>query len=100
MVYASAHLESDGTHVRVVVNNRIRLFFPIMFGSVSVVAVILVAVAAGGGGEPNFVVLAGGLSAVAAAVWRSLRKTARDTLDKLDRIVAALSRLLDRESAS
>ncbi len=100
VVYASAHPEGDGTRVRVVVKNRSRLLLPIMFGSMSVVVVILVAVAAGGGGEANYFVLAGGLSAVGAAVWGSLRKTARDTLDKLDRIVGALSRLLDRESAS
>ncbi len=100
VVHASAHREGDGTRVRVVVKNRIRLFFPLMFGSMGVVAVILLAVLAAGGGEPNLVVLAVGLSAVAATVWRSLKRTARDTLDKLDRIVGALSRLFDRESAS
>jgi hypothetical protein len=96
-VFVSAHVDGDGTRIRVVVDNRSRLVMPLVLASSGTMVVVIVA---GGGGIEPTVVLGVGMAAVTGLVWRSIRKTAQRTLNTLDDVVDALSRYVRGTDAS
>jgi hypothetical protein len=105
-VYISAHPDGDGTRIHVVVDNRSRLFLPIILAPLGTLMVIAVAVGLGGTG-PNdpttmlpWFVLGGGVTAVAGLLWRSVKKTAQRTLRTLDGLVGVLTSYASRKDGS
>jgi hypothetical protein len=105
-VYISAHPDGDGTRIQVVVDNRSRLFLPIILAPLGTLMVIVVAVGLGGTGPSDpttmlpWFVLGGGVTTVAGLVWRSVKKTAQRTLRTLDGLVGVLTSYASRKDAS
>jgi hypothetical protein len=105
-VFVSAHVDGDGTRIRVMVDNRGRLVLPFVLASAGIMLVVIVAVGAGptGPGEPAtglpWLVLGAGLATVTGLVWRSIRKTAQRTLRTLDDLIDVLSRYVRGGDAS
>ncbi len=104
-VFVSAHLDGDGTRIRVVVDNRSRLIMPLVLASAGTMLVVIVAGGAGSGpGEPATVlpwlVLGVGFATVTGLLWRSIRKTAQRTLRTLDDVIHVLSRYVRGWAAS
>jgi hypothetical protein len=105
-VFVSAHVDGDGTRIRVVVDHRSRLVMPIVLASWGTVVVVILA--AGGGVEPTgpgatvlpYLLFGGGMATVTGLLWRSIRKTAQRTLSTLDDLVDALSRYVRGTDAS
>jgi hypothetical protein len=105
-VFVSAHVDGDGTRIRVLVDNRSRLIPPLLLAPVGTLLVVALAVGVGGTG-PNdpatglpWVVLGIGIPAVAGLVWRSIRKTAQRTLRTLDDLIHVMSSYIRGGDAS
>jgi hypothetical protein len=105
-VFVSAYPDGDGTRIQVVVDNRSRLILPIILAPLTTLFVIYVAVSVGGTGpnDPStglpWFVLGGGITTIAALLWRSVRKTVQRTLSTLDDLVDVLSSYVRRSDAS
>jgi hypothetical protein len=104
--FVSAHVDGDGTRIRVVIDNRSRLIIPLMLAPLGTMLVIALAVAVGGTGPGDpatglpWVVLGVGIPTVAGLLWKSIRQTAQRTLKTLDDLIYVLSSYVRRGDAS
>jgi hypothetical protein len=104
-VFVSAHVDGNGTRIRVVVDNRSRLLMPILLSFLG--TMMVVAVLSDGGFDPSgpgamvpYLIFGAGMATVTGLLWRTIRKTAQRTLSTLDNLVDALSSYVRGTDAS